>query len=860
MLRRLLFRLVRRAHRGGENQQDARPFGAVIPAFTSFLLIASASAAPLEGLDTRPANPTCLAGDSPSAAPIYSNVFTQIWSYKPFDLRQSPGDPSRWYFITRDGRLYTFVAPDGVPQLVLDIRDRIGVLNSSNAYSTGGSEQWGLVGFALHPNFATDGRVFLLFTGRQANETASTSYVVSYTSSGDGTSFDRQTAKTILSLTQATDSVNHHFGNVVFGPAGLLFIGSGDGGHGGMAQNCNDLRGKILRLDINTTDAYKIPSANPFASNSACRGEVYAMGLRNPWRFSFDSQTNALWVADVGAGSAEEVDQVVSGGNYGWPIYEGFECKLTAQCGSPGLQPPLYAYPHGNQGLAIIGGYVYHGSAIPSLQGSYVFSLWGEQELLALRQSPTTGGWNAQTLATGTANYSSHFVDRDGEMYSITGYQPNPVVRKLVPDPSQSPDTNIPAVLSATGCVDAANPRNVVSGAIPYSVNSPLWSDGATKRRWAALPDGSKITITSDGDFKFPINSVLIKEFSLGGKPVETRLLKYHTNGTWAGYTYAWRSDLSDADLVTADGMDGPTIPGTTTKWWYPSRAQCMVCHTEAANYALGPEIAQLNRISPNPYPQSGRQGNELATWAGIGLFSTSLSAPVAQLPALVDPSDTTAALALRARSYLHANCAGCHRSGGPTRAAIDLRYWVPPSQMNACNTPPVVSDLGVTGAMPIVPQQTFKSLIYLRMTRRDANQMPPLGTRLVDRNIGEIVTRYWINSANVCTDVADSDGDGIPDDSDNCITKYNPDQEDTNHNRIGNRCDADFTDDGLVNNDDRQKLILHLGAKFGDPSGARGWGPRYDLDGDGYIGQSDLDIFNAELAGHPPGPSALSN
>lgn len=652
--------------------------------------------------------------------------------------------------------------------------------------------------------------------------------------------------------------MNHHFGNVLFGPGGLLFIGSGDGNHAGRAQLCNDLHGKILRVDINTTEPYAIPSGNPFASDSSCRGEVYALGFRNPWRFSFDMQSTTLWVGDVGAGSAEEVNKVDSGGNYGWPIYEGFECKITDKCNNLGLRTPLYAFPHGSESVAIIGGYVYRGSAIPSLKGNYLFTLFGMQELLSLKQSTSTGDWNATTLASGISNYSSHFVDRDGEMYSITGYQPNPVVRKLVPDPSGAGEQEIPALLSATGCVNPSSPLNVVSGAIPYSVNSPLWSDGATKRRWAALPAGGKISITSTGDFVFPVNSVLIKEFSLGGKPVETRLLKHHTNDTWAGYTYAWRSDLSDADLVSADGMEGPTIPGTSLKWQFPSRVQCMVCHTDTANYALGPEIAQLNRLSPDPYPQSGRQGNELATWAGIGLFSTSLSAPVAQLPALTDTSEESASPTLRARSYLHSNCSGCHQSGGPTRADIDLRYMLRPSQMNACNTPPVVSDLGVAGAMPIVPLNINKSLIYLRMTRRNADQMPPLGTQLIDHQIGKKMVRYWINNENVCTDVADSDGDGVPDDVDNCTTKFNPTQEDTNHNRIGNRCDADFTNDGFVNNDDRQKLMNHIGAKLGDPSGINGWGPRYDLDGDGYIGQSDLDIFYSELAGRAPGPSAL--
>lgn len=828
------------------------------------LFDASANADPLAGLDSRPDNPTCLAGDPPTSTPIFVDVFSQTQPFLPFDMRQSPVDPNRWYFVTRAGKVYTFLAPNGTPHLVLDIGDRIGVLNDSNAYASGGSEQWGLVSLAFHPNFETNGRIFLLYNGRQANETFPTSYVASYVSGGDGTAFDRQTEKLIISQPQPT-SLNHHFGHLAFGPDGLLYIGSGDGSSNpaiSPAQDCGDLHGKILRINVDTAVPYTVPSGNPFVGQANCRPEVYALGLRNPWRFSFDSATGKLWVGDVGSNLFEEVNIVTNGGNYGYPIVEGTQCRLSTPCDTSGMVEPIYSIPRNSVAIALIGGHVYRGSALHSLVGSYVYSLFSRQQLDSLTRNSTTGTWNNETLLSGIGNFSSHFVDRDGEFYGITGYSSAPVIRKLVQDPSAPTDHGIPSVLSATGCVNPANPRQVVAGAIPYSVNAALWSDGAGKRRWAALPNDGTITIAADGDFQFPVGSVLIKQFSYGGVPHETRLLKRHTNGRWAGYSYAWRDDLSDADLVPTDGITKPitTGVGTVVNWSFPSRSQCLLCHNEAAGFVLGPEVPQLNRIATTPYPQSGRIGNELATWAAIGLFDAPLPAPVAMLPALTELDNPVAANPVKARSYLHANCSGCHRPDGPTRTQLDLRYSTAVSDMHACGVEPAAGDLGIPGAKLLVPQDRRHSLIYYRMQLRqpDLDQMPPLGTTLVDGANSKLIS-VWINRSDACLDVPDSDGDGVADNSDNCLYVPNPDQADSDNDKYGRRCDGDFNGDGIANATDRTQLANRLGVKFGDtPANGWKWSPRYDINGDGIIDADDLAIFDHELAGRPPGPSAM--
>lgn len=199
-------------------------------------------------------------------------------------------------------------------------------------------------------------------------------------------------------------------------------------------------------------------------------------------------------------------------------------------------------------------------------------------------------------------------------------------------------------LLSQTGCFESADPKVPAEGLIPYDVNAPFFSDNATKRRWMALPDGATIHVEDDGDFTFPNGTVLVKEFSLAGRRIETRLFTRGADGTWAGFTYQWNADETDATLVDAAGAvvdvetdagvdAGTSLPAT---WSFPSRAQCLRCHTKAARDALGPEIAQLNRDFT--YAATGRSANELDTLAHIGMFDAPLApAPRPRLPSLDD-------------------------------------------------------------------------------------------------------------------------------------------------------------------------------------------------------------------------------
>ena len=203
---------------------------------------------------------------------------------------------------------------------------------------------------------------------------------------------------------------------------------------------------------------------------------------------------------------------------------------------------------------------------------------------------------------------------------------------------------------------------------------------------------------TAAGDFEFPNGTVLMKQFRLGGRLVETRLFMRHTDGEWAGYTYEWNAQGTDATRV----VGGKTATVGSQSWVYPSEAQCLACHTAAAGRSLGLEIAQLN--GSLLYPQTGRTANQIATLNAIGLFSPAIAESPSALPSLPDPFGAGGTLAERARAYLHTNCSHCHRPNGGTPTDLDLRYTTALSGTNSCDRAPQAGDLGLTNARIIAP------------------------------------------------------------------------------------------------------------------------------------------------------------
>ena len=418
---------------------------------------------------------------------------------------------------------------------------------------------------------------------------------------------------------------------------------------------------------------------------------------------------------------------------------------ILDECDDAGMIDPIVDYETGAVGRSVIGGYVYRGESLPELQGRYIFgdaynsSIW-------LLQENDSGPNSLVDLVPGTGLFIAAFAEsHDGELFivNLSG-----TLNQLVADSSGGNNT-IPDLLSDTGCMNPANVTQPASGLIPYRPGAPFWSDGADKERWLALPNGTTITIGNDDkNFIFPNGAVLVKNFRRNNQLIETRLLMRHPDGIWAGYTYRWNEAQSDATRI----VGGATLPAGGANWIYPSEAQCLQCHTEAASRALGLEIAQLNNSLT--YPQTGRTANQLATIDAINLLSPPLPGTPDTLPTLPDPFGS-APLTDRARAYLHTNCAGCHQPGTPLQSTMDLRYDTPLSNTNACNAEPTTgSSLGIANARLIAiganGGEADRSLIPARMNRRDANAMPPIGSLQVDTS-GVNLIRDWIDSLNSC-------------------------------------------------------------------------------------------------------------
>jgi uncharacterized repeat protein (TIGR03806 family) len=706
------------------------------------------------GLDARPANATCLAWERPTADDTISlQRYTNLTFAFPIAMLQAPNDSSRWFVVEQAGVVRTFPATNPTSSTVfIDIAGRV----------IDGGER-GLLGMAFHPDFPQDPRVFLSYTN---GDSGTVSRISSFRSLDNGATLDPGTERILMVLTQPED--NHNGGHIAFGPDDMLYIGFGDGGgsgdqHGsiGNGQRLTTLHGKILRIDVGAdpmATTYSVPAGNPFfnAANAGdqCASpgsrasgncpEIFAWGFRNPWRWSFDRTTGELWVGDVGQNVWEEVSQVTVGGNYGWRCREGaHDFNTSAGCSGNTLIDPVAEYSH-SVGQSITGGYVYRGAQNTNLVGRYLFADFVSGRIWAWIPENATQPREPTQLLDTSFGISSFGQGNDGELYVINyGSGSNGSLHRIefATGPVNNPP---PQTLSQTGCVAAGNAQQPAAGLIPYTINAPFWSDNASKERWLALPDGQTVTVRTDGDWEFPNRAVLMKNFRVGTQLIETRLLMRHPDGTWGGFTYEWNDQQTDATLVEG----GAVRDIGAQDWIFPSESQCLDCHTQAANRALGLETAQLNRTFA--YTQTGRTANELATLSHIGVLSPAITNSAAA-PTMPDPTDTSAALTNRARAYLHTNCSQCHRPGGPTPSTMDLRYTTPLNSTNACNASPQAGDLGIgPNARLIAPGSSANSVIVNRANRRDINGMPPLGSNLVDA-AGVTLLTQWIDSLTSC-------------------------------------------------------------------------------------------------------------
>ncbi|RIL12509.1 MAG: glucose sorbosone dehydrogenase [Proteobacteria bacterium] len=343
-----------------------------------------------------------------------SKAFPNISFSKPVDLQDAGDGSGRLFVAEQGGKIYVFVNNPQVQSKTL-------FLDISSLVETGGQEQ-GLLGLVFHPDYDSNGFFFVNYSKKGSGDTVISRFKVS---TGNSNQADLNSETIILTFEQPFS--NHNGGQLAFGPDGFLYIASGDGGSGGdpqgNGQKLTTLLGKILRIDVDSASGgenYAIPANNPFrGSTLGRREEIYAYGLRNPWRISFDPQTSRLWAADVGQSAKEEIDIIESGKNYGWNLMEGFSCypPSATNCQNPELTLPIHDYPPA-QGRSVTGGYVYRGSRLPALIGKYIYGDFVSGRIWAISYNGSQAT-NSELLDSDLL-ISSFGIDAAKELYLLS--------------------------------------------------------------------------------------------------------------------------------------------------------------------------------------------------------------------------------------------------------------------------------------------------------------------------------------------------------------------------------------------------------------------------------------------------------
>lgn len=366
--------------------------------------------------------PACAApGPAPTQATGLALETVATGLSDPLFATAPAGDP-RLFVVEQTGRIRIVRAGRLLPAPFLDLTDRV----------RAGGEQ-GLLSVAFHPRYAENGFLYVDYTDRRGD-----TRIVRFTASRDPDRADPATAREILMVEQPF--ANHNGGLVMFGPDGMLYVGMGDGGSGGdpygNGQNQGTLLGKMLRLDVDRRDPYSVPRDNPFAGRAGMRGEIWAYGLRNPWRFCFDPPTGSLVIADVGQNRWEEINLVPAnraGLDYGWNVMEGDHCFRTGNCDRTGRVIPVVEYGHG-EGCSVTGGFVYRGRRMPSLAGHYFYGDYCRGWIRSFKLEP--GGVSAHREWRGLkpGNITSFGQDGTGELIVCTS---DGAVRRIVPAPAR---------------------------------------------------------------------------------------------------------------------------------------------------------------------------------------------------------------------------------------------------------------------------------------------------------------------------------------------------------------------------------------------------------------------------------------
>jgi len=688
-------------------------------------------------------------------------AFTNLKFDHPLLITRFPGS-DRLIVGEQSGRLSSFVdRPDARPDLFFDLPAEIKTVRKL-AGAKGVEAVYGLV---FHPDFARNRQCFVCYTLQAADPrvrnlpdgTRVSRFKVTDT---DPPRIDASSEEILITFLQG----GHNGGDLHFGPDGKLYISTGDASDPNppdqlnTGQDVSDLLSSILRIDVDRKDegkAYAVPGDNPFVALKGARPEIWAYGFRNPWRMSFDRETGALYVGDVGWDLWESVHRIQKGGNYGWSAMEASQPLKPDKIGPTPILPPLIELSH-SIACSITGGLVYHGAKFPELRGAYLFGDWETRRLWAARfEGDRIKEW--PEIARPSIRFVAFGENKQGEVYFVD--QDGGALYTLERNDATGRNAEFPTKLSETGLFASVAEHKPAAGVAPFAVNSPQWLDGATTERWAAFPGVSSATLYATAKampgmvywhsfrMHFPKDAVLTRTISLAGKRMETQLLHYD-GVDWHAYTFAWRDDQSDADLVPADGAEKEIRDGDRKRVWsFQSRIQCMSCHSNQSEYALGFLPEQLNGPGPD-----GR--NQLIELTESGMIRRANvddrplpafdAASAAREPRVVDPHDEGEPLEDRARSYLHANCGHCHSEHGGGSVPLRFKFPTPIAAMNAVGVRPTRGDFGLPDARIVKPSDPYASTLYFRMAKFGRDRMPHIGSEQPDESALRLIAR-WI-------------------------------------------------------------------------------------------------------------------
>lgn len=744
-------------------------------------------------------------------APITNAAGASVLFNLPVGFATPPGETNRLFVIEKAGSIAVITN--------LASPNRTVFLSLTNkVVSQTGTSEGGLLGLAFHPGYVSNGYFYVYYLGNDITVSNGMHDILSRFSV-DAANANHASTNTEVKLIRQFDGISsHNAGDIHFGPDGYLYYSLGDEGAAGNTNGDPRMNAQfidknffsaIARLDVDkrpgnlppnshpsATTNYLVPVENPFVgatnfngrtvNSNNVRTEFYAVGFRNPWRFTFDPVTGRLLVGDVGLKDREEIDDVVKGGNYGWSYREGTtngSRHLEAPSGFASIAP-IFEYGHvatntlnwppqfsTNLGGTVIGGVFYHGDRLSQLKGFYVFGDYdygiiepAGQPIWAFKYDGTNIS-NFQRLLS-SKQIAAYGIDpANGDVLlacltNVATFGPNagfnPIYRLVYDTNNVIAGTPLPPTLADTGAFADLTSLTPPPGIAPYSLNVPFWSDNATKTRWFSLPD-TNLTFGFDPDsnWSFPTGAIWIKHFELeltngvaaSRKRLETRLIVKIDSGVY-GVTYRWGNSLTNANLVPEEGLNEPFVINDgggilrTQVWHYPSRLECLACHTPGGGGALGMNTPQFN----HDQDFNGTVTNLIQAMSDAGYFTAAVT-NIHLLRALAPPTNSAVSLEYRVRSYLAANCVQCHQPGGAgaQQANWDARITTQLPGMGVINGP-LVDNIGDASNRVIVPGDPAHSVMLYRIATLGGDHMPPLATSVINTQAVALLSAWITN------------------------------------------------------------------------------------------------------------------